>query len=193
MPRRLAHAIDSERPLDVARAAGGRRRGDDLADDRRRDPVLAGDADRRVGTSAGGTTAIIPRPPLNVARSSASSRPPSAPNRRMTDGIAPARRVQARREAVGGRARGTLPGRPPPVMWASPWRSAAVARPAEHGPGVDRRRRQQHLAERGHRLVRGRGQQRRRSPRRRASAAGAPGTARPGRGPTGRSSARTSE
>ena len=38
-------------------------------------------------TSAGATTTTIPRPPLNVARSSSSAMPPRAPSQRMTDGI----------------------------------------------------------------------------------------------------------
>ena len=38
-------------------------------------------------TAAAGTTQTMPRPPLNVERSSASESPPRAPIRRMTDGI----------------------------------------------------------------------------------------------------------
>ena len=75
---------------------------------RRRCPWAANDS-IAAATAAGWTTAIIPIPPLNVDRSSTSSRPPSAPNRRMTDGIA--QRVGSRRAArSAGSARGTLPG-----------------------------------------------------------------------------------
>ena len=65
---------------------------------------------------------VIPMPPLKVARSSSSSRPPSAPSSRMTEGIRQ-REGSSRAPSVSGSARGTLPGSPPPVMWATPRRS----------------------------------------------------------------------
>ena len=177
-----------ERPLDVAGAAdrldrrSPRRRPSPRSRTRRSPPIAA-------ATAAAGSTTTIPSPPLNVARSSASSRPPSAPNSRMTDGIVQ-RAGSSRAARPSGRARGTLPGRPPPVMWAMPWRSRA-GRP-DRGPRrqdrlrVDPGRRQEDLAERRHRLVRGGGDGSRPSPRRRATGAAAPGTARRGRGPTAR-------
>ena len=66
---------------------------------------------------AGATTTTIPSP--NVARTSSSPSPPSAPTSRMTDGI---RQLSgsSRAPRSGGSARGTLPGSPPPVMWANP-------------------------------------------------------------------------
>jgi len=71
------------------------------------------------GAASPVTTAIIPMPPLNVARTSSSSIPPSAPIRRITDGI-DQREGSTRAARPIGSARATLPGRPPPVMWARP-------------------------------------------------------------------------
>src|SRR3954447_13054662 len=82
-----------------------------------------------VAMALGGTTSTIPRPPLKVARSSPSSRPPSAPNSRWTDGI-DQRFGSSLAPRGSGRARGTLPGIPPPVMCAAPrmsWPSSASA------------------------------------------------------------------
>ena len=130
----------------------------------------------------------MPRPPLKVARSSASSRPPSAPIRRMTAGIRPRPTSTRDGEAVGhGRAAGCPAGRRP-VMWAAPRRSWPAARSVgphlEDGPGVDARGRQQHVGDRRHRLP-GSRPGRRRPPAHRACDAGAPGRDPGGRSPTG--------
>ena len=104
----------------------GRR--DDLADRRAtragRAPAIASAA----STAAGATTTTIPRPPLNVARSSSSSMPPRAPEQPHDRRHRPARRDRDGRRGRRGSTRGTLPGRPPPVMWATPWRSLAARR-----------------------------------------------------------------
>ena len=79
----------------------GRRDRDHLADHDARDPLPRRRRERRGPRDAGGTARTIPRPPLNVARSSASSSPPSAPSRRMTDGIVQRAGIEARRQPVG--------------------------------------------------------------------------------------------
>ena len=78
--------------------------------------------------------------------------PPSAPSTRMTDGIG---QVAGSRRApsASGRARGTLPGRPPPVMWAMPADlvpGRLERRPdRQQVPRVDAGGRQQDVAQRG--------------------------------------------
>ena len=71
---------------------------------------------------------------------------------RMTDGTGQ-RPGSSRAPRPAGSARGTLPGRPPPVMWASPWSSwparLEVVAQAQDRPGVDPGRGEQHVAERG--------------------------------------------
>ena len=64
-------------------------------------------------TAAGGSTTVIPSPPLNVARSSSLSNPPKAPNRRITDGIVQSVGSSRAARASGRAPGGTFPGRPP--------------------------------------------------------------------------------
>ena len=135
--------------LDVARRRASA--ADDLADDASRRPRGSRAPRSARGTAAGATTTIIPRPPLNVARSSASSSPPSAPNRRMTDGIGqragstrtPRSVGQGARHVAGQSAAGDV-GEAVDVVPGRDQR--ARGRPGP--PGVDPRRRQQDVAER---------------------------------------------
>ena len=111
---------------------------------------------------------------MNVARSSSSSRPPSAPKSAHHRGHRPAARIEPRSRATRGASAAALPGRPPPVMWATPRRSwpaapSAVAQ-VEDRRGVDPGRRQEDLAEGHQRLARGGAQGRARRRVRRGSA-----------------------
>ena len=112
LPRSGRHRARRRRPTSPTTAAVDAVLGERGRSRRRRPPAAA--------------TATIPSPPLNVARSSSSSRPPSAPSRRMTDGIRQ-RSGSRRAPSPSGSARGTFPGSPPPVMWARPWRSCPAA------------------------------------------------------------------
>ena len=100
----------------------------------------------------------IPMPPLNVARSSSSSIPPSAPNRRITEGMRQRPGSRRARQAIGHGAR-HVAGQPAArdVGDARDVHAGrADRRPRrEHGSRVHARRRQQDLAQRRHRLVGG--------------------------------------
>ena len=87
-----------QRALHVAGAAESRRV-DDLADDARRDAAVAPARRSPSRPPRGGTTATIPSPPLNVARSSSSSRPAERAEQAHDRRHRPARRVEARAEA----------------------------------------------------------------------------------------------
>ena len=140
-------------------------------------------------TASGATTTIIPSPPLKVARSSSSSSPPRAPNRRITDGIG----------QRAGSSRAASPAGQRPRHVARQSAAGDVGDPTER-PSVRLERVAQPEDRRRRTPGSGRGGPRRASParaparppgahprpRRRASVGGAPGTARGGRGRTGR-------
>src|SRR3990172_13192179 len=74
--------------------------------------IAPGSAATANSTASRPTITPIPTPPLNVARSSGSPIPPSAPNSRMTDGIGH-RSGCTRAPRTLGHPRGVLPGSPP--------------------------------------------------------------------------------
>ena len=183
-----AHAGTAEGRLEIASAAEGVRVGD-LTDEGRLQAVLRQSRDRcRHGlTRQDGDHAdpAVERGAQLVVVHPA-ERPDQAHHRRHH----PARWIEARAQSFGQRARHvagqSAAGDVGEAVEVPAARDQLLAQ-SQHGPGVDPGRGQQHLAERGHRLVRGRSQSRRPWPRRRACGAGAPGTARRGRGPIGRS------
>ena len=137
-PSRVAGALRAGRPARPRRRASPRRRSP------RSEAIVA-------SIAAGATTTTIPRPPLNVARTSSSSSPPSAPTSRITDGIrhrvgssrAP-RPVRQRARDVARQAAAGDVGDAAQVVAGREERR----RQGEDRAGVDPRRRQQHLAER---------------------------------------------
>ena len=143
---------------------------DHLADDRRATPCSASAA-MAAATASGGTTATMPEPAVERRAQLVVVEPAQGAEQAHDRRHRASASGSSRAARPSGSARGTLPGRPPPVMWARPCRSVPAAtsasRAARIGPGVDPGRRQQHLAEGRHRLVRAR-------PRARPSVAASP-------------------
>ncbi len=121
-------------------AASGQRRRAALRRSGRRAPRPAATSPTRTASGSAPASAparrparrrrTIPRPPLNVARISALLEPAERAEQPHHRRHRPAPRVEAGAEVAPGSARGTLPGRPPPVMWAMPRRSWPAARSA---------------------------------------------------------------
>ena len=123
--------------------------------------TASGRAAEAVSRAPGATTSTIPIPPLNVARSSASSIPPSPPSRRITEGIGQRPRVHPRPEArrqgtrdVAGQAAAGDVGDPPDVVTGGHERRPR----GEDPPGIDPRRREEDVPDRRELVARLRGE-----------------------------------